>query len=83
MEITKQEIIEIANSAYEYCRKIKDGSNAAHIPYYAKECSELFGLSICFADGESINIGDSKYIFALDSISTIATALLILKQYGC
>ncbi|MBQ4038337.1 MAG: glutaminase [Bacteroidaceae bacterium] len=82
MEITKQEIIEIAASAYEYCRKIKDGTNAAHIPYYAKESSELFGLSICFADGESINIGDSKYIFALDSISTIATALLILKQYG-
>ncbi|MBQ4039301.1 MAG: glutaminase [Bacteroidaceae bacterium] len=81
--ITKQEIRDIANSAYEHCRRIKDGTNATHIPYYAKEESDLFGISLCFVDGETINIGDSNYIFALDSISTIATALLVLKQYGC
>ncbi len=80
--LTKHDIREIANSAYEHCRRIKDGTNATHIPYYAKGESDLFGISLCFVDGETINIGDSRHIFALDSVSTIATALLVLKQYG-
>ena len=74
--------MEIAESAYSHCRKIKDGNNAGHLQYYAKEESDLFGISLCFVDGETVNFGDSRHIFALDSISTVASALLILKQYG-
>lgn len=81
-KITREEIVEIAESAYSHCKKIKDGNNAWHLPYYAKEESDLFGISLCFTDGETASFGDSKYIFALESISTAATALLVLKQYG-
>lgn len=81
--ITKKELSEIVNDAYEHCKKIKEGNNAGYIPYLAKENSDLFGISLCFVDGDIINIGDNEYIFGMESISKVATALLILKEYGC
>lgn len=81
--ITKKELSEIVSEAYEHCKKIKEGNNAAYIPYLAKENSDLFAISLCFVDGDAISIGDSDYIFGIESISKVATALLIMKEYGC
>ena len=81
--ITKKELSEIVSEAYEHCKKIKEGNNAAYIPYLAKENSDLFAISLCFVDGDTISIGDSDYIFGIESISKVATALLIMKEYGC
>ena len=81
--ITKKELSEIVSEAYEHCRKIKEGNNAGYIPYLAKENSDLFAISLCFVDGDTISIGDSDYIFGIESISKVATALLIMKEYGC
>lgn len=81
--ISKNELSQIVSDAYEHCKKIKEGNNASYIPYLAKENSDLFGLSICFVDGDIINIGDHDYIFGIESISKVATALLVLKEYGC
>lgn len=81
--ITKKELSEIVSDAYEHCKKIKEGNNAGYIPYLAKENSDLFAISLCFVDGNIINIGDYDYIFGIESISKVATALLILKEYGC
>lgn len=80
--ITKKRLAEIVNDAYEQCKKIKEGKNAGYIPYLAKENSELFGISLCFVDGETIRMGDHEHIFGIESISKVATALLILKEYG-
>lgn len=81
--ITKKEVREIVSEAYEYCKKIKEGNNASYIPYLAKENSDLFAISLCFVDGEIMNIGDYEYIFGIESISKVATALLIMQEYGC
>ena len=81
--ITKKELKKIVSDAYEHCKKIKEGNNAGYIPYLAKENSDLFALSLCFVDGDIINIGDYDYIFGIESISKVATALLIMKEYGC
>ena len=81
--ITKKELAEIVSDAYEHCKKIKEGNNATYIPYLAKENSDLFAISLCFVDGDVINIGDYEYLFGMESISKVATALLILKEYGC
>ncbi len=81
--ISKKQIAEIVNDAYEHCKRIKEGNNAGYIPFLAKENSELFGISLCFVDGEMINIGDHEHIFGMESISKVATALLVLKEYGC
>ncbi len=81
--ITKKELSKIVSDAYEHCKKIKEGNNANYIPYLAKENSDLFAISICFVDGDVINIGDYEHLFGIESISKVATALLILKEYGC
>lgn len=81
--ITKKELSAIVNDAYEHSRKIKEGNNASYIPYLAKENSDLFAISLCFVDGDTINVGDYDYVFGMESISKVATALLILKEYGC
>ena len=81
--ISKKELSKIVSDAYEHCKKINEGNNASYIPYLAKENSDLFGLSLCFVDGDIINIGDYDYIFGIESISKVATALLVLKEYGC
>ena len=81
--ITKKELSAIVNDSYEHCRKIKEGNNASYIPYLAKENSDLFAISLCFVDGDTINVGDYDYVFGMESISKVATALLILKEYGC
>ena len=81
--ITKKELAEIVSDAYEHCKKIKEGNNATYIPYLAKENSDLFAISLCCVDGDVVNIGDYEYVFGMESISKVATALLILKEYGC
>ncbi|MBQ5663265.1 MAG: glutaminase A [Bacteroidaceae bacterium] len=81
--ISKKILSEILNDAYEHCKKIKEGNNANYIPYLAKENSDLFAISLCFVDGDIINIGDYDYTFGIESISKVATALLVLKEYGC
>ncbi len=81
--ITKKELSEIVCDAYEHCKKMKEGNNAGYIPYLAKENSDLFAISLCFVDGDIVNIGNFDYVFGIESISKVATALLILKEYGC
>ena len=81
--ITKKELSDIVSEAYEHCKKIKEGNNASYIPFLAKENSDLFAISLCFVDGDIVNIGDYDFIFGIESISKVATALLILKEYGC
>ena len=81
--ITKSEISENVNDAYEHCKRIKTGNNFGYNSYLAKESSELFGITLCFIDGDCIKVGDYDYIFGMESLSEVATALLVLKEYGC
>lgn len=81
--ISKKDLSKVVNEAYDNCKKIKEGNNANHIPYLAKENCKLFGIALCLVDGEIIKTGDYDYTFGMESISKVATALLILKEYGC
>lgn len=65
--------------------KVKDmqgGKNADYIPFLAKIDPNLFGISICLPTGEVIEVGDTNYIFGIESISKVHTAILALRQYG-
>lgn len=83
IRITKKELKGIVCDAYEHCKRIKEGRNASYIPYLAKENSDLFGITLCFVDGDVINVGNHDHVFGIESISKVATALLVLKDYGC
>lgn len=76
--LVKEAVVE----AYNECNNIKGGENAAYIPYLANVNSELFGLSVTLPDGTIFDVGDTEYVFGVESISKVFTALLILKQLG-
>lgn len=80
--ITREELKTAVNDAYISFKNNKKGKNADYIPYLADVDSNLFGISVCLPDGEIITVGDSDYSFGIESISKVATAILVLKDYG-
>lgn len=80
--ITKEELRAAVQEAYELYKEEKGGRNAHYIPYLAHIDSDLFAIAVCLPDGDIIEAGDSSYRFGIESVSKVATALLVLKEYG-
>ena len=80
--ITREELKAAVKAAYTSLKDNKEGRNADYIPYLANIDSELFGIAVCLPDGEIITVGDCNYRFGIESISKVATAILVLKEYG-
>ncbi len=80
--ITKEDIRQAAQKAYQEAKRINSGVNAHYIPYLANIDPGLFGLSIVLMDGERIDIGDSEYQFGIESVSKVPTAILVMDQYS-
>ncbi|WP_088888887.1 glutaminase A [Leptolyngbya ohadii] len=59
-----------------------DGKNASYIPYLASVPSHLFGIAVGFIDGTVIEVGDTSYEFAIESISKVFTLALVIEQIG-
>ena len=72
----------IVKQAHEKLKNLKGGKNADYIPFLAKIDPNLFGIAVCLPTGEVIEAGDTTYVFGIESISKVHTAVLILKQYG-
>lgn len=80
--ISKEQMRSLIDEAYEKFKDDKAGKNADYIPYLARVDSKLFGIAACMPDGEIIAVGDCDYIFGIESVSKVMTAILILEQYG-
>ena len=80
--ITREELKSAIHEAYISFKENKGGKNANYIPYLANVDSNLFGISVCLPDGEILSVGDCNYRFGIESISKVATAILILRDYG-
>ncbi len=61
---------------------VKDGENANYIPYLAKVPSSLFGLAVTTVDGHVFEVGDTRYEFAIESISKAFTLALLMEEIG-
>lgn len=81
-KITVSQIKQAAEEAYNSVRTNTDGKNADYIPYLANINKDLFGISICLLNGQTIELGDSEYKFGIESVSKVHTAILVLRQYG-
>jgi len=62
--------------------RVKDGKNADYIPFLASVPPELFGIAIVTTDCDVIEMGDTRYEFAIESISKVATLACVLDQIG-
>lgn len=80
--ISCEQVRKAVTEAYEECKDIKGGINANYIPYLANINPDLFGISVTLPDGTTVNAGDTDYVFGVESISKVFTAILILKQLG-
>lgn len=80
--ITREELKAAVNAAYTSLKNNREGRNADYIPYLANVDSQLFGIAVCLPGGETITVGDCSYRFGIESISKVATAILVLKEYG-
>ncbi|MFI3321325.1 MAG: glutaminase A [Rikenellaceae bacterium] len=78
----KEEIKLHVKKAYDAIKHDKGGRNADYIPYLANVSDKLFSIAITFADGEVYEVGDSDYIFGIESISKVSTAILAMQQCG-
>lgn len=72
----------LVNEAYEQVKSAKEGANADYIPYLASVPSDLFGIAVSLPNGEVIEVGDTEYVFGIESISKVHTAILVLRQSG-
>ena len=58
------------------------GEMHRYIPYLANVNKDLFGISVCLLNGQTIHVGDTDYRFGIESVSKVHTAILALRQYG-
>lgn len=72
----------IVQEAYEKVKDLEGGKNADYIPFLAQVDPRLFGIALCLPTGEVIEAGDTGYVFGIESVSKVFTAVLVLKQYG-
>lgn len=80
--LTLSQVKDAVDEAYNQCKNLTGGKNASYIPFLANIDSNLFGISVTLPDGSQYHVGDSEYVFGVESISKVFTALLILNQYG-
>ena len=76
------QIKDAAQEAFDLYKTNTDGKNADYIPYLANINKNLFGISICLLNGQTIQLGDAEYKFGIESVSKVHTAILVLRQYG-
>jgi glutaminase len=81
-KISISQIKEVVQQAYEQVKGNTGGKNADYIPYLANIDKNLFGISVCLLNGQTITVGDFGYRFGIESVSKVHTAILILRQYG-
>lgn len=58
------------------------GANASYIPCLASVPSALAGVAVVTVDGQVFEAGDSRYPFAIGSISKLCSLALALEQRG-
>ena len=49
---------DIVQEAYEQVKTNTGGKNADYIPYLANVNKDLFGISVCLLNGQTIHVGD-------------------------
>lgn len=77
-----EDIRAAVKEAHEKLKDLQGGKNADYIPFLAKIDPKLFAIALCLPTGEIIEAGDTDYVFGIESISKVHTAILVLRQYG-
>lgn len=77
-----EHIQQAVDSAFELYARLPGGKNADYIPYLADVPDALAAVVVVTRDGNIYQAGDSRYRFALESISKVTTLALALEDVG-
>jgi glutaminase len=75
-------ILSCLRQLYEKYRNNFEGQVATYIPELAKANPQLFGIALMTADGQAYEVGDSRHLFSIQSISKPFVYGLALQQLG-
>ena len=81
-KVTLAQLKEVVQEAYDQVKANTGGKNADYIPYLANVNKDLFGISVCLLNGQTIHVGDTDYRFGIESVSKVPTAILAMNQYS-
>ena len=73
-KVTLAQLKEVVQEAYDQVKTNTGGKNADYIPYLANVNKDLFGISVCLLNGQTIHVGDTDYRFGIESVSKVHTA---------
>lgn len=68
--------------AHAEFKGVNEGKNADYIPYLASVPSSLFGLAVTTVDGKVFEVGDTRYEFAIESISKVFSLAHVMEEMG-
>ncbi|MBU8894852.1 glutaminase [Corallococcus sp. H22C18031201] len=68
--------------AHRAFQGVTDGQNADYIPVLAKVDPSRFGIVVMLADGKAAEAGDTRSLFAIESISKVFTLARALDTVG-
>src|SRR5579862_7980246 len=79
---TKEQVQDAINEAFKKFKSNTEGANADYIPELAKVDSNLYGIAIVTADGQTFTAGDVDTAFSIQSISKVFTLALAMEELG-
>ena len=82
MPIDLAKLQSLVNEVHARHKDEAGGQNASYIPYLAHVPSTLSALAVMTPDGTLFSAGDSRYRFAIESISKVPTLALALEDVG-
>ncbi len=72
------EIEQVLTEVFDEASRATDGEPASYIPELSAVDPDLFGLSICDADGNMTRRGDADHAFTIQSVSKVLSHLCVL-----
>jgi glutaminase len=68
--------------AHKKYQQVHHGKNASYIPYLAQVPSHLFGVAVVTVGGKVVEAGDTRFEFAIESISKVLSLALVMEEIG-
>ena len=80
--LDEQEIIKVLNEAYETQKTNNEGKVACYIKALCEVDPAIFGITIVTAAGKIYEVGDSKELVSIQSISKVFTVAKVIQEQG-
>jgi len=81
-ELSKEKINQVLKDAYSKYRGDMGGHNATYINALAIVDPTIFGITLVDKDGNVYEIGDTKKVVSIQSVSKVFTAALVMSEKG-